>query len=266
MFEWEESTFLGLKALYQRVVTRPQERRASTVRTYLKEHRQRLFLLAQMAAGKPVTLFETGERTLCDDECIFLPPDFAHANTTDANLAFLELKTLLGGLVIRHDWVRDRLTPLSDRVPELGEDFPRLPALIDKTIADFESPESFWFFIGEVRPQSLGTSEESATVSGPDDDKTDAEPGDETTEIQGKGQLDVTVEPEREDDGAGSELPVHTFEKAETLEEHTGLSRKNDDEDELKDHEEALNQLDMTHVLRSRDRPTSIYRADILLE
>ena len=59
---------------------------------------------------------------------------------------------------------------------------------------------------------------------------------------------------------------MHTFEKAETVEEYTGHSRKTDDEDELEDHEEALSQLDMNRVLRSRDRPASIYRADVLLD
>jgi hypothetical protein len=37
-----------------------------------------------------------------------------------------------------------------------------------------------------------------------------------------------------------SEMPIHTFEKAETLEEYSGLNRKNDDEDELEEHAEAL--------------------------
>lgn len=267
MFEWEESTFLGLKALYQRLVKRPQERRAASVRANLKDHRQRLFLLAQMAAGEPVALFETAEAVLCDDERIFLPPEFSQAATHEANIAFYELKTLIGGLVLRHRWYRNCDTPLADRLPELAEDFPRLPALLESTISTFESPDSFWSSIGKIRPPSGDESDASTTLSEGSDERDESDlPDDATTEIQGKGQLDVTVEPEREDDGSGSELPIHTFEKAETLEEHTGLSRKNDDEDELEDHEEALNQLNMTHVLRSRDRPSSIYRADVLLE
>ncbi|MFT5413635.1 MAG: hypothetical protein ACI9NC_006390, partial [Verrucomicrobiales bacterium] len=43
MFEWEESTFLGLKSLYQRLLTKPKERRAAEVRAKLKDRRQQLF-------------------------------------------------------------------------------------------------------------------------------------------------------------------------------------------------------------------------------
>jgi len=266
MFEWEESTFLGLKALYQRAVTRPQERRAAAVRAHLKDHRQRLFLLAQMAAGKPVTLFETSERSLCDDERIFLPPEFSEASSSEANLAFYEIKTLIGGLAIHHQWRRSEEGSLSEKIEEVGEDFPHLPSVIAETIGAFDTPDSFWKSLGTIRSSCPDDANHQTIISESGEKGDDEDLPDHTTEIQGKGQLDVTVEAEREDDGSGSEMPVHTFEKAETLEEHTGLTRKNDEEDELEDHEEALNQVDMTHVLRSRDRPSSIYRADVLLE
>ena len=59
--------------------------------------------------------------------------------------------------------------------------------------------------------------------------------------------------------------PPHTFEKAETLEEYSGLSRKTDADDELEEHAEALRSVDMKHVVRSPERPRSIYRSDIVL-
>ena len=74
MFEWEESTFLGLKSLYQRLLTKPRERRAAEVRAELRDRRQELFILGQMIAGKSVTIFETDEPALCDADRIFLPP------------------------------------------------------------------------------------------------------------------------------------------------------------------------------------------------
>ena len=59
MFEWEENVFLGLKALYKRLVEKPREREAAAVRVELKPRRQQLFLLANMIAGKPVTVAST---------------------------------------------------------------------------------------------------------------------------------------------------------------------------------------------------------------
>lgn len=263
MLEWEEHTFLGLKSLYERFVTRPQEKALAAVRVELAANRQKLFLLAQMAAQKPVTLFETEEEVLCDSQRIFLPPGFAQADSRDANQSFYEIKTLIGGLAIRHGWIKD--TQLSSCLPEIARSFPRLPEVIETTAAAFESPKHFWKALGEIRLSSEEAETAEATIKA-DGQSSEEEEDTEITEIQGRGQLDVQTEIDREDDGIGYEMPIHTFEKAETLEEHGDLSRRGDDDDELQDHEEALRQVDMTRVLRTRDRPTSIYRADVLLE
>ncbi|MFV0338869.1 MAG: nitric oxide reductase activation protein NorD [Chthoniobacterales bacterium] len=262
MLEWEEHTFLGLKSLYERFIIRPQEKAIAAVRVSLAPHRQRLFLLAQMAAQRAVTLFETEEAVLCDGQRIFLPTDFALADSRDANLSFYEIKTLLGGLAIRENWVKDR--PLSAYLPEIKKSFQGLPEVIERTMHDFETPEEFWATLGEIRPSEKEEAiTESVFKTGESPEEKDET---QITEIEGRGQLDVKVEMDREDDGIGHEMPIHTFEKAETLEEHGDLSRRGDDEDELVDHQEALRQVKMTSVLRTRERPKSIYRADVLLE
>lgn len=267
MLEWEEHTFLGLKSLYERFVSRPRERAIAAVRVELDGQRQRLFLLAQMAAGRPVSIFETDEAVLCDNEHIFLPPAFAGGESREANLGFYEIKTLVGGLAIQQGWTGD--ANLSDWMPRIGEAFPRLPEKIQWVSAAFESPERFWNLLGDVR--ASGETKESDSIDGGARNREDSEGEndvveEEITEIQGRGQLDVRTEAEPEDDGPGHEMPIHTFEKAETLEEHSGLSRRTDEDDELRDHEEALQRVNMNHVLRSRERPRSIYRADVLME
>ena len=128
MFEWEESTFLGLKSLYQRFLTKPKERRAAEVRAELKDRRQRLFILAQMIAGKNVTIFETDEPALCDAEHIFLPSQITHGPSTAANAALYELKTILAGLSIRNGWSGDLKSSLS----QLNGDLPGLKARIEE--------------------------------------------------------------------------------------------------------------------------------------
>lgn len=266
MLEWEEYTFLGLKSFYQRLVTRPKERAAAAVRVALEDHRQRLFLLAQMAAGRSVVLFETDELFLCDSERIFLPTSFSKANHRDANLAFYEIKTLLGGLAIQQGWFDERT--LLDRISEIKAAFPGLPEMIDQAAAAFPTPDEFWTSLGSIRAVKTDGKLAALPVSKAGELAESEETEDEIqiTEIEGRGQLDVSSEFDRDDDGDGHEMPIHTFEKAETLEEHTGMSRRNDADDELEDHEEALRDVNMSHVLRSRERPNSIYRADVILD
>lgn len=253
MFEWEENLFLGLKALYKRLIASPRERAAAAVRVELAPQRQRLFLLANMIAGKPVQVLETPNRVLCDHERVFLPPEFSLASATVANEALFQLKTIFAALAIRDG--------ISDPKQLLGE----IPAL-EARVADlrpFLGETDFWSLIGhadfsrENSPQAAKTLLNAPTT---------AEQPDAVTEIEGKGQTNVKVKLGDDDQPVESEMPIHTFEKAETLEEYSGLDRKTDDEDELEDHAEALNKLDMKHVVRTRERPRSIYRSDIVME
>ncbi|MFT4547886.1 MAG: nitric oxide reductase NorD protein [Verrucomicrobiales bacterium] len=262
MFEWEESTFLGLKSLYQRLLTKPKERRAAEVRAKLKDRRQQLFILAQMIAGRNVTVFETDDAVLCDAERVFLPPQISEAPSCAANAAVYELKTILAGLAIRRQWRGD----VRENLSQLNGDLPGLPERIAAAEAHFEEPAELWKIIGEIRNTKLIVPESTPVVAGDENTPLDGFDEAEITEIDGRGQLDVEVEEDRGDDGDGADLPMHTFEKAETVEEYTGHSRKTDDEDELEDHEEALANLDMNRLLRSRDRPASIYRADVLMD
>lgn len=59
---------------------------------------------------------------------------------------------------------------------------------------------------------------------------------------------------------------VHSFEKVHTAEEYKGGQKALDGTDELDDHLEALEELDMREVIRTRERTHSIFRADALLD
>lgn len=257
MLEWEESTFLGLKSLYQRLLTKPKERRAAEVRAELKDRRQQLFILAQMIAGKHVAVFETDERVLCDSERVFLPPEISIGPNREANAAAYELKTILAGLAIRNKWSGD----LRTHIASLNGSLPGLPARIAETESQFND---LWSLMGEIRATNAPA--ETTTSATASENEEDDERVTEIHEIEGRGQLNVEVQEEDCEEGGGAAIPMHTFEKAETIEEYTGHSRRTDDEDELDDHEEALAQLNMNRVLRSHERPSSIYRADVLLD
>lgn len=55
---------------------------------------------------------------------------------------------------------------------------------------------------------------------------------------------------------------THNFEKVETADEHNGVWRDFDGEDELEDHQEALDELNMKFVIRVDDTAHSIYHAE----
>ena len=138
MFEWEENVFLGLKALYKRLVESPRERAASAVRVHLAPRRQQLFLLANMIAEKPVAVFETPNAVLCDHVRVFLPPEFSPASTPEANEHLFQLKTILAALAIKR------------RVADPKALLDEIPALEGRTadLQPFLGETDFWQLIG----------------------------------------------------------------------------------------------------------------------
>lgn len=59
---------------------------------------------------------------------------------------------------------------------------------------------------------------------------------------------------------------VHSFEKVHTAEEYQGGVKNQDGEDELADHAEALDEIDMREVVRSLERTRSLLRIDTMFE
>ncbi|MBN8246895.1 MAG: VWA domain-containing protein [Verrucomicrobia bacterium] len=264
MLDWEENLFVGLRALHRRVFLRPEERRREAVRVRLDEVRMPLLLVAEMVSGQPLSLFETEDRALAGPGRLFLPPEISLASTREANLGLYRLRALLAGLALRrqHQGTAGTVEALAR---EAGPEFPGLAALAGSVQEALPPGSDLWQAVGEL-PRHRESLERAGTTDGPVPDG-DAGAGESAlTEIRGRGQSEVEVTVSPEDDGPGADMPMHTFEKVETLEEYDGRSRKTDDEDELREHEEALHELRMNRVMRSPGRPRSLYRADLILD
>ena len=260
-----KTLFLGLKAAYRKLVENPRERSLAAVRADLAPLRHQLFLLAQMIAERPVKIIETPNRILCDSEHIFLPPEFSIAGSRGGNEALFHLKTLLAAFCIRENErrpaspnakLKDTMTGLA--APNTlfwsnGSTQPNLPWVIKATSGSFWAKLIF-------KQESIQPNSEPRRRRTPP-----ARPN-RSPRSKARVRTGVTALEDDGDQPVESEMPIHTFEKAETLEEYTGLNRKTDDDDELKDHEEALRSVDMKHVIRSPERPKSIYRSDMVIE
>lgn len=59
---------------------------------------------------------------------------------------------------------------------------------------------------------------------------------------------------------------VHVFEKVLTADEYNSGKKNLDGSDELEDHQEALEELNLRHVIRSRERTRSVYKSDVMVD
>lgn len=259
VLDWEEGIFRGLKSLYDRWVRRPVERELSARQVLLPDLRVQLMLFARMVAGQDVQLFETDHALLNIGERVCLPPRFVVARSVEGNRALYELKTLLAAVAIREGFVGADLQPL---LTQAREEFAGFAALEAHVRAQLDEELTLEAVLGEAQAGHGVRAKDDLYTDSPDA----PEGHEQITEIEGRGQADVEVVLDPKEDGEGADLPVHTFEKIETLEETSGLSRRTDDDDELEEHEEALQEIDMREVMRSPERPRSIYRSDIILD
>ena len=115
-----------------------------------------------------------------------------------------------------------------------------------------ESP--LWKFVGLPSPKQksisfdLDVTENDALPTG--------------TEKKGKNKArvkSVEVSEDREDEND----IFHNFEKIETVEEFKGIQRSMDGEDEMMNHADALDELDLDQVIRSNQTSKSLYQAEV---
>lgn len=124
-----------------------------------------------------------------------------------------------------------------------------------------EAEEPLW---GLLLP--AGSAAAARSTVNPDELSADALPS--GTERRGRPRelskdeiTEVKIEENRE-----AENPfVHDFEKVKTAEEYLGGRRTPEGSDELDEHLEALEELDLRKVIRSGQKTRSIYRADLQL-
>lgn len=265
MFDWEENVFIGLKALYKRLFNRSHERQQSAVRATLKEHRGSLLYLSRMLSGVNVLLFETDNPTFYGKGRIFLPKEITIGPSSEANRAIYELRTIVASLSIRYQWTTQSTSKdLPSLLAKCTEEFPGLSEKIDFIANLHGMSEDFWPLLGRLpdyNPDLLVTDPITFSVCTPEENESET-----VTEIEGRGQTDVKVMPESGLEGPENNLPEHVFEKAETIEEFNGLLRKSGDEENLDQMEEALREVNMKHLIRTPERPRSIYRADVMLD
>lgn len=84
-----------------------------------------------------------------------------------------------------------------------------------------------------------------------------------TTEVQGKNPEDLRIV--HIDEKKTAELPSHIFEKVETADDYRNEQRTTDGDDELDEHLDALEELDLNTMYRGGAPADSMYKADIRL-
>lgn len=267
MLDWEEGLFLGIKSACRRFFWEPEKRRLASRAANLENLRGGLVGLGRLLSGRAITIVPSDASVLRCGVKIFLPVQLSLFETPALNERLLRMKLILAALSIAENWPAgeeselngSRAEALFDRYPGLKDEY----CFFDAT-AEMKELGGLATWFGAIYLEPELTDKEAGEGFRLNEDE-EVSSQEAVTEVEGKSQYNVEVldsQGSREEEA----VPIHTFEKSETLEEYSGLNRKLDDEDELEDEKEALDKLEMKHLIRSTDRPKSIYRSDVVLQ
>lgn len=279
--DWEVGLFRllhrGWRALFplKTPTARPEAAR-------LEEQERRMTVLASLLAGGPVRLLVAAREGGLRGDDLLVPPVLDLGGDAVTNLDALRLRVAVSATIRRLGLDGDRSALIAARVASerLAAELPAFRALHDRVAAaelarrevpldDAEQrvraaldldqpcpePPSGWTPL-RMWPLLVPVDHEGASgaAGGPP-------PATGATERRAR-PVDAIKRALVDEEKAREKVVVHSFEKVETLDEHKGHQQRMDGSDELDEHLDALDEVDVRELLRGGEQARSLYRAE----
>ena len=248
----------------------------------LNEIKPRLTILARALTGKPIEIFPAEREGGYKNNNFFLPISFSKLPTKKDNLTFYLFRILYLSVQQRLNlnWTleeKDQPLALSQQKAfETSEEI--LTILFEEFSIDkkFHTETKLYFIQKENGKNAPDFSwlygkwmqneieKNSNTILENFSDKTKkANENQALTTLKSKAVEEViTVEVDKKQQE--DYVLLHNFEKVETAEEFNGTWRDFDGSDELEEHQEALEELNMKYTVRVDDTAHSVYQSDFI--
>lgn len=248
----------------------------------LNEIKPRLTILARALTGKPIEIFPAEREGGYKNNNFFLPISFAELPSKTENHTFYLFRILYLSVQQRlnFNWTFEEneqtLAVSQQRALETSEEILKILFEEYAIDEDFHSqarqhfiqkatekndPDFSWIY-GKWMQNDAEQNLETVLENFSDKTKKGAE-SQPTTTLKSTAVEEVkTVELDKKQQE--DYVLLHNFEKVETAEEFNGTWRDFDGSDELEDHQEALEELNMKFTVRVDDTAHSVYQADFI--
>lgn len=245
----------------------------------LNDIRERLTILARAVTGKAIDIFPAEREGGYKNNSFFLPATFGLMPTFSENLMFYCYRILYLStqqkLCLNAKDESELNTEIARKKAELNseiilknlwEDYPSLQRVFEKIKSQIENqteknkPFDYTWLYGKLMLNSAETIEkkELQNIS----NKTKEQNQDEIKTILHVKAVEniknIEVDKKQQEDY----VLTHNFEKVDTAEEFDGVWRDFDGDDELENHQNALDELSMKFTVRVDDTIHSVYQAD----
>lgn len=253
---------------------------ARTVR--LEDIKSRLTIMARALTGNPIEIFPAEREGGYKNNNFFLPVSFSEFPTLEENLLFYHFRVLFLSVQqgLNLNWtLTDKEASLElsqQKALESSEEILNVlfkSYTIDESFLTFAKnhfvqkadaktdPDFSWLF-GKWMKNEADVESENELQNFSDKAKKSNEIQPLTT-LKAKAVEEVTtieVDKKQQEDY----VMLHNFEKVETAQEFNGNWRDFDGSDELEDHQDALDELNLKFTVRVDDTAHSVYQADFM--
>ncbi len=279
MFEPDEFLFTKLAYFFKRRSLKKQEDLAYAVN--LEDLKPRLTIFSRAITGEAIEIFEAEREGGYKNNNFFLPVKFAEFPSEDENISFYLFRILYLSVQknLNLNWndnqehelleSQQKALDTSKMVLEsLFEQFPITKNYHEKFVqfykekAKEEALSDVSFIYGKWMRNNLETPSEEILKNFTDKVKK-ADEDQPKTILKSKAVeeiISVQVDVKQQEDA----VLQHQFEKVETAEEFGGNFRDFDGDDDLEDHSNALDELNMKYTVRVDDTVHSVYQADFI--
>ncbi|WP_456379108.1 VWA domain-containing protein [Lutibacter sp.] len=280
MFEFEPDEYIFTKFAF--FFKKRRKRREAELQhvVNLSDLNPRLTIFARAITGKPIEIFEAEREGNYKNNNFFLPTKFAIFQTVDENVSFYLFRVLYLSIQKNLDlnWNDNQEHELKESqqkaqetsklvLEQLFEQFPRTKKYHEKFIQFYSEKEKketlidYTFIYGKW----MRNNPEDAADTKLNNFTEKVKKAEDTPKTTLKSKaveeiISVQVDEKQLEDATTQ----HQFEKVETAEEFGGNWRDMDGADDLDDHSNALDEVNMKYTVRVDDTAHSVYQADFI--
>ncbi|MDO5979304.1 nitric oxide reductase activation protein NorD [Flavivirga spongiicola] len=281
MFEFEPDEYIFTKFAFFFKKRKKKKEAELEHAINLSDVKSRLTIFARAITGQSIEIFEAEREGGYRNNNFFLPTKFSHFKTEEENVSFYLFRVLYLSIQKNLDlnWNDDQehvllesqqkaldtsnkvLQTLFTQFP-ITENYHQKFKTYYKSKATTKQPEDYSFIYGKWMRNSPHDDSEKQLKNFTDKVK-EANKEQPQTIIKSKAVeeiISVQIDQKQMEDA----VLQHQFEKVETAEEFGGNFRDFDGDDDLDDHSNALDEVNMKFTVRVDDTAHSVYQADFI--
>lgn len=278
MFEPDEYLFTKLAYYFKRRNLKKQENIAHAVN--LSDLKPRLTIFARAITGESIEIFEAEREGGYKNNNFFLPVTFSDFPSSDENISFYLFRIVYLSVQknLNLNWNDNQEHELLESqqmaqetslavLEAMFDQFPVTKKYLElfiqfyKNKAKDESLADYTFIYGKWMRNNL--EDDGEVLKNFTDEVKKGQEDQPKTTLKSKAVeeiISVQVDLKQQEDA----VLQHQFEKVETAEEFGGNFKDFDGDDDLEDHANALDELNMKYTVRVDDTAHSVYQADFI--